>query len=187
MMVMHQAPTDGGDYGGVAHFHIEFYPPNRTEDKLKYLAGSETGAGAYAWMPCPRRPPGRSGRPLKAPPPEPPRDRRGRVRGMGRPDGYKRGAPNARDRGAGSQGLRGTVRGNPKLVASAPGRINLIGEHTDYNGGFVLPCAVGRRVAVAVGRGDGGFYSTNFDEGRPPGEQEDSYPGQTTRAGSCGP
>ena len=47
MMVMHQAPTDGHDYGGVAHFHVEFYPPNRTADKLKYLAGSETGAGAY--------------------------------------------------------------------------------------------------------------------------------------------
>ena len=47
MMVMHQAPTDGDDYGGIAHFHIEFYPPNRTEDKLKYLAGSETGAGAF--------------------------------------------------------------------------------------------------------------------------------------------
>jgi UDPglucose--hexose-1-phosphate uridylyltransferase len=47
MMVMHQAPTDGGDHTGVAHFHVEFYPPNRTADKLKYLAGSETGAGAY--------------------------------------------------------------------------------------------------------------------------------------------
>jgi UDPglucose--hexose-1-phosphate uridylyltransferase len=47
MMVMHQAPTDGEDYGGIAHFHIEFYPPNRTADKLKYLAGSETGAGAF--------------------------------------------------------------------------------------------------------------------------------------------
>ncbi len=47
MMVMHQAPTDGEDYEGVAHFHVEFYPPNRTADKLKYLAGSETGAGAY--------------------------------------------------------------------------------------------------------------------------------------------
>jgi UDPglucose--hexose-1-phosphate uridylyltransferase len=47
MMVMHQAPTDGEDYEGIAHFHIEFYPPNRTADKLKYLAGSETGAGAY--------------------------------------------------------------------------------------------------------------------------------------------
>ncbi|HEV2093017.1 MAG TPA: galactose-1-phosphate uridylyltransferase [Rubrobacter sp.] len=47
MMVMHQAPTDGEDHDGVAHFHIEFYPPNRTADKLKYLAGSETGAGAF--------------------------------------------------------------------------------------------------------------------------------------------
>jgi UDPglucose--hexose-1-phosphate uridylyltransferase len=47
MMVMHQAPTDEEDHEGVAHLHIEFYPPNRTADKLKYLAGSETGAGAY--------------------------------------------------------------------------------------------------------------------------------------------
>ncbi len=47
MMVMHQSPTDGGDYGGVAHFHIEFYPVNRTAEKRKYLAGSETGAGVF--------------------------------------------------------------------------------------------------------------------------------------------
>jgi UDPglucose--hexose-1-phosphate uridylyltransferase len=47
MMVMHQAPTDGEDHEGVAHFHVEFYPPNRTAEKLKYLAGSETGAGAF--------------------------------------------------------------------------------------------------------------------------------------------
>jgi UDPglucose--hexose-1-phosphate uridylyltransferase len=47
MMVMHQTPTDGKDYEGVAHFHVEFYPPNRTAEKLKYLAGSEQGAGAF--------------------------------------------------------------------------------------------------------------------------------------------
>ena len=47
MMVMHQGPTDGKDYEGVAHFHVEFYPPNRTAEKLKYLAGSETGAGVF--------------------------------------------------------------------------------------------------------------------------------------------
>ena len=47
MMAMHQAPTDGNGYEGVAHFHIEFYPPNRAAEKLKYLAGSETGAGAF--------------------------------------------------------------------------------------------------------------------------------------------
>lgn len=46
MMVLHQRPTDGKDYDHY-HFHIEFYPPLRTQTKLKYLAGSETGAGAF--------------------------------------------------------------------------------------------------------------------------------------------
>jgi len=65
--------------------------------------------------------------------------------------------------------------GAPELVASAPGRINLIGEHTDYNGGFVLPCAIDRRIAVAVGTGEGGLYSADFDETREPGERDDSW------------
>ena len=39
---------------------------------------------------------------------------------------------------------------DPDAVAFAPGRVNLIGEHTDYNDGFVLPAAVGRGVAVAA-------------------------------------
>ncbi|GAA4878593.1 galactokinase [Saccharopolyspora cebuensis] len=38
----------------------------------------------------------------------------------------------------------------PDAVWSAPGRLNLIGEHTDYNDGFVLPCALPHRTAVAV-------------------------------------
>ena len=38
----------------------------------------------------------------------------------------------------------------PSVVASAPGRVNLIGEHTDYNDGFVLPAAIDRAIAVAV-------------------------------------
>jgi galactokinase len=56
---------------------------------------------------------------------------------------------------------------DPELAASAPGRINLIGEHTDYNGGFVLPCAIDRRVAVAMGRGGNVLCSADFEETRP--------------------
>jgi galactokinase len=65
--------------------------------------------------------------------------------------------------------------GSPDLVASAPGRINLIGEHTDYNGGFVLPCAIDRRIAVAAGKGEGGLYSADFDESREAGEKDGSW------------
>jgi UDPglucose--hexose-1-phosphate uridylyltransferase len=46
MMVLHGRPSDGDDYD-YYHFHIEFYPPLRTATKLKYLAGSETGAGVF--------------------------------------------------------------------------------------------------------------------------------------------
>lgn len=44
----------------------------------------------------------------------------------------------------------------PELVWVAPGRVNLIGEHLDYNGGHVLPFAIDRATAVAIGkRSDG--------------------------------
>jgi UDPglucose--hexose-1-phosphate uridylyltransferase len=46
MMVFHQSPTDGKSYS-YYHFHIEFYPPYRSRDKLKYLAGCESGAGTF--------------------------------------------------------------------------------------------------------------------------------------------
>jgi UDPglucose--hexose-1-phosphate uridylyltransferase len=46
IMVIHQAPTDGGSYPDY-HLHFEFYPPLRTANKLKYLAGCESGAGNY--------------------------------------------------------------------------------------------------------------------------------------------
>jgi UDPglucose--hexose-1-phosphate uridylyltransferase len=46
VMVFHQAPTDGLAHPE-AHLHVEFYPAYRMRDRLKYLAGSELGAGAF--------------------------------------------------------------------------------------------------------------------------------------------
>src|SRR3954453_11597376 len=46
--------------------------------------------------------------------------------------------------------FRRSYGGTPKVVASAPGRVNLIGEHTDYNGGEVLPIAISRRTWIAM-------------------------------------
>ncbi|MBE9373082.1 galactokinase [Saccharopolyspora sp. HNM0983] len=57
---------------------------------------------------------------------------------------------------------------SPDAVWSAPGRVNLIGEHTDYNDGFVLPFALPHRTAVAVrARADGVLtMRTRGDDGR---------------------
>ncbi|OLC27960.1 MAG: galactose-1-phosphate uridylyltransferase [Actinobacteria bacterium 13_1_20CM_2_65_11] len=46
VMAMHQAPTDGREWPQ-AHLHVEFYPPHRRDDRLKYLAGVELGAGTF--------------------------------------------------------------------------------------------------------------------------------------------
>ena len=46
--------------------------------------------------------------------------------------------------------FRDTFGSAPEFVARAPGRVNLIGEHTDYNGGFVLPVAIDRTVLIAA-------------------------------------
>ena len=49
---------------------------------------------------------------------------------------------------------------SPRSAASAPGRVNLIGEHTDYNGGPVLPIAIEQRTTAAVGPGADGEPGT---------------------------
>jgi galactokinase len=56
---------------------------------------------------------------------------------------------------------------SPEFVARAPGRVNLIGDHTDYNDGFVLPMAIDRAVWIALRPSEDGrvrVHSLDFDE-----------------------
>lgn len=83
----------------------------------------------------------------------------------------------------------------PDGVWQAPGRVNLVGEHTDYNEGFVLPFAIDRaaRVAVRV-RPDSTvrMLSTFGNQGLTTAEtgslaRASAGAGQSTRSGSSGP
>ena len=83
-------------------------------------------------------------------------------------------------RGNASALFRASFGVAPRAAASAPGRVNLIGEHTDYNGGPVLPVACAARTCVAVGPAEAGVLEmvsthdghvalTDYREGRPAG------------------
>src|SRR2546428_3360045 len=65
------------------------------------------------------------------------------------PDGSFMSATHQLDERARS-GFRQAFGYPPVAVAVAPGRMNIVGEHTDYNQGFVLPAAIDRHVAVAL-------------------------------------
>jgi galactokinase len=62
----------------------------------------------------------------------------------------------------------------PTVTADAPGRVNLIGEHTDYNGGFVLPTAIPQRTRVELApRADRAVrVASDVDAEAPPREYE---------------
>lgn len=60
------------------------------------------------------------------------------------------------------------IYGGESRIFRAPGRVNLIGEHTDYNGGFVLPMAIERETAVVIAPRENDrrikVFSVNFEE-----------------------
>ncbi len=65
------------------------------------------------------------------------------------------------------EAFAGRFGGRPAWLARAPGRVNLIGEHTDYNEGFVLPMAIDRAAWIAFRpRPDGRvrLLSLQFDQ-----------------------
>ncbi len=69
----------------------------------------------------------------------------------------------------------------PRWIVRAPGRVNLIGEHTDYNDGFVLPMAIDRAVWIALRpRNDRivSIYSVDFD-------QQAEFSLESVSEGSC--
>ena len=74
----------------------------------------------------------------------------------------------------------------PKWLVAAPGRVNLIGEHTDYNDGFVLPMAIERYTLIAADRSDDAtrgtarLYSAELDESATIAVGGDITPGEVT-------
>lgn len=153
----HQAPAhegrsvaDGGtDEVTLARLHLQIFSVLRAPGKLKYLAGSESGMGAWISDTTPERIAARLQELAPA----------GAARGWVTAWSADAGATRARAVFADAFGAEaagqdaedaGAGTDSPVLVWSAPGRVNLIGEHTDYNAGLCLPIALPHRTYVAL-------------------------------------
>jgi len=62
-----------------------------------------------------------------------------------------------------SPGFEAAFGRAPDAVADAPGRVNLLGEHSDYNDGYVLPIALPQRTSVSLGRAAGAAFTLRSD------------------------
>ena len=60
-------------------------------------------------------------------------------------------------------------KNKPSVLSLAPGRINIIGEHTDYNEGLAIPAAINRWVCTSISISTSSFssvYCVNYNEGK---------------------
>ncbi|GHV36412.1 galactokinase [Synergistales bacterium] len=65
------------------------------------------------------------------------------------------------------EAFRAHFGGEPEIVVRTPGRVNLLGEHTDYNNCYVLPMTISRAIWIALRASDKGgarLYSVDYDE-----------------------
>ena len=56
------------------------------------------------------------------------------------------------------------IKSDSDIIVKSPGRINLIGEHIDYNGGHVLPAAVDRKVTMWFRKKDNSLCRVNSED-----------------------
>ncbi|MFT4147912.1 MAG: galactokinase [Micrococcaceae bacterium] len=124
----HQAPVrQDREYGWL---HLEITSPRRSEDKLKYLAGSEAAMGAFIADVLPEE----TAQRLKE--------------ARMTPHAVKKNREHSAERT--TQYFEEAYGTKPDGIWAAPGRVNLIGEHTDYNEGFVFPFALDKTTHCAV-------------------------------------
>ncbi|HRU39290.1 MAG TPA: galactokinase, partial [Candidatus Goldiibacteriota bacterium] len=149
MMCVHQAPVNSPEYGAAEnyfHFHIEFYPPLRAKDRIKWYASSESGAWAAANVAVVED----TAKQLVS----------AKFRHFASDDGPRL----QNELKAGFIKKYGPDAKNKIRLFSAPARINIIGEHTDYNGGLVMPAAIGLKTYIAVRkRKDSKILIANMD------------------------
>ena len=142
----HQAPVHA--HRDDIRLMLQLTSPRREEDKLKYLAGSEAAMGAF----IADIPPETAAARLRDAMEEASRHRVRRTRAVANrtPCNRTGGSPAMNEVLERERDFSSQFGGAPDGLWSAPGRVNLIGEHTDYNEGFAFPIAIDKRTTVAA-------------------------------------